>query len=199
MMGVKLQKITRGADIRAAVWHAQQSGKTVGFVPTMGALHEGHLSLVDAARAECDVVAASIYVNPTQFGPSEDFEKYPRPVQRDLELLDGRGCNFAFVPKPSEMYPAGFDTWIDVGRVAAPLEGAARPGHFRGVATVVLKLFQLVPADFAYFGRKDYQQTLVVKRMVEDLNLPTAVRVCPTVRESDGLALSSRNAYLAPD
>ncbi len=185
--------------MRSAVRAAQRAGQAVGFVPTMGALHEGHLSLVDAARAECQCVAASIFVNPTQFGPHEDFHKYPRPLDRDLELLRQRGCDLAFVPELAEMYPAGFGTTIDVGLVSKPWEGAARPGHFAGVATVVLKLFELVPADRAYFGRKDYQQTLVVERMVEDLNVPIAIRVCPIVREPDGLALSSRNAYLSPD
>jgi pantoate--beta-alanine ligase len=185
--------------MRAAVHAWQRSGAAVGFVPTMGALHEGHLSLIDAARAECDRVVASIFVNPTQFGPAEDFAKYPRPVERDLELLSSRGCDAAFVPTSEEMYPSGFDTFIDVGAVAVPWEGAARPGHFRGVATVVHKLFQLVPADRAYFGQKDYQQTLVVHRMVADLNLPIEVRVCPIIRDADGLALSSRNAYLSPD
>jgi pantoate--beta-alanine ligase len=193
-----MQQITRGGEIRAAVRAAQQAGQTVGFVPTMGALHEGHLSLVDAARNECDLVAASIFVNPTQFGAGEDFERYPRPLERDLDLLRRRRCDLAFVPDAAEMYPPGFDTWVEVGRVAEPWEGAARAGHFRGVATVVLKLLELVPADRAYFGRKDYQQTLVVRRMVEDLNVPVAIRACPTVREADGLALSSRNAYLSP-
>ncbi len=189
----------RGAEIRTAVREAQAAGETVGFVPTMGALHEGHLSLVDAARAECDRVVMSIFVNPTQFGAGEDFEKYPRPLERDLALATGRGCEWAFVPEPAEIYPPGFDSFVDVGGVAVPWEGAARPGHFRGVATVVLKLFQLVPADRAYFGRKDYQQTLVVERLVADFHLPTAIRVQPTVREADGLAMSSRNAYLSAD
>ncbi|HEX6963601.1 MAG TPA: pantoate--beta-alanine ligase [Lacipirellula sp.] len=194
-----LSVIPSGQEIRAAVLTARQNGETVGFVPTMGALHEGHLSLVDAANAECDRVVASIFVNPTQFGPNEDFAKYPRPLDRDLDLLRDRGCDWVFVPHAAEMYPAGFDTSIDVGAVAEPLEGAARPGHFRGVATVVHKLFQLVPADRAYFGRKDYQQTLVVRRMAADLNMPIEVRVCPIVRDVDGLALSSRNAYLSTE
>jgi pantoate--beta-alanine ligase len=196
---VALQKITRGEEMRAAVRAAQQAGRTVGLAPTMGALHEGHLTIVDAARRECDCVVASIFVNPSQFAPGEDFERYPRPLDRDLELLDQRRCDYVFVPDANEMYPPGFDSWVDVGRVAQPLEGAARPGHFRGVATVVLKLFQLVPADRAYFGQKDYQQTLVVQRMVADLNLPIVLRLCTTVREADGLAMSSRNAYLNPD
>lgn len=191
--------IALGDQMRAAVLAARREGETVGFVPTMGALHEGHLSLVDAARAECDRVAVSIFVNPTQFGPKEDFSKYPRTMERDRELLAGRGCDWVFAPEPSEMYPPGFDTSIDVGAVAVPWEGAARPGHFAGVATVVHKLCQLVPADRAYFGQKDYQQTLVVRRMVADLNLPIEICVAPIVRDADGLALSSRNAYLSPD
>lgn len=194
-----MKVLTRGDEMRGAVRTAQLSGRAVGFVPTMGALHEGHLSLLDAARAECKCVAASIFVNPTQFGPHEDLKKYPRPLEQDLELLRARGCDLVFVPDVAEMYPAGFAASVDVGPVARPLEGAARPGHFAGVATVVLKLFQLVPADRAYFGRKDYQQTLVVQRMVEDLNVPVVIRVQPIVRESDGLAMSSRNAYLSPD
>jgi pantoate--beta-alanine ligase len=198
MLLVKLKTLTRGAEVRTAVRAAQCAGQTIGFVPTMGALHEGHLSLIDAARAECDRVAASIFVNRTQFGPGEDFDRYPRPLERDLQLLAGRGCDLAYVPTADEMYPPGFDSWVEVGRVAEPLEGAARPGHFRGVATVVLKLFQLVPADRAYFGRKDYQQTLVVKQMATDLNVPVEIRVLPIIREADGLAMSSRNAYLGP-
>ncbi len=194
-----LQVITGVAAMRTAVRALQQRGETVGLVPTMGALHVGHLSLVDAAAAECDRVVVSIFVNPTQFGPSEDFTKYPRPLERDLELLRERGCDLVFVPEAAEMYPHGYGTSIDVGPVAVPWEGAARPGHFAGVATVVLKLFECVPADRAYFGRKDYQQTLVVRRMAADLNLPIDVRVCPIVRDADGLALSSRNVYLSLD
>jgi pantoate--beta-alanine ligase len=189
----------RGAEVRAAVREAQAAGETVGFVPTMGALHEGHLSLIDAARAECDRVVASIFVNPTQFRAGEDFEKYPRPLDRDLDLLASRKCDWAFVPETNEMYPPGFDSFVEVGAVSGPWEGEARPGHFRGVATVVLKLFQLVPADRAYFGRKDYQQALVIERLVEDFHVPMTIRVCPIVRDADGLALSSRNVYLSPD
>jgi pantoate--beta-alanine ligase len=194
-----LRLIHEGREMRAAVWAARQAGETVGFVPTMGALHEGHLSLIDAAGAQCNRVVASIFVNPTQFGPSEDFTKYPRPLERDLELLRERGCDWAFVPEAAEMYPGGFGTSIDVGAVARPFEGAARPGHFQGVATVVLKLFQLVPANRAYFGEKDYQQLLVVRRMVDDLNVPIDIVGCPIVRDDDGMALSSRNAYLSAD
>jgi pantoate--beta-alanine ligase len=189
--------VSIGAEMTALVRRAQAAGESVGFVPTMGALHEGHLSLVDAARAECDRVVVSIFVNPTQFVAGEDFERYPRPLEHDLEMVGGRGCDWAFVPTASEIYPRGFDSFVDVGVVAQPWEGAARPGHFRGVATIVLKLFQLVPADCAYFGRKDYQQTLVVERLVRDFHVPVALRVCPIVRDPDGLALSSRNEYLS--
>ena len=192
------QVVASAAEIQAAVLAAKCAGESVGFVPTMGALHEGHLSLVDASLAECDRTVVSIFVNPTQFAPGEDMEKYPRPLAQDLRLLEEHGAWRAFVPTVSEMYPPGFDSYVEIGSVAAPLEGAARPTHFRGVATVVLKLFQMVPADRAYFGRKDYQQTLVVRQLIEDFNLPIDLRICPTVREPDGLAMSSRNAYLNP-
>ena len=190
---------TRAEEIRRAVVGERRAGRTVGLVPTMGALHEGHLSLVDAARAECDVAVASIFVNPTQFGPAEDFRRYPRNLDSDLGLLGKRGCQLVFAPSVDEMYPAGHATSVDVGALGQALEGAFRPTHFRGVATVVLKLFQMIPADRAYFGQKDYQQTLVVRRVVEDLNVPIEIRVCPIVREPDGLAMSSRNAYLSGD
>lgn len=192
-----VEVVSRAADMRSLVRRAQAAGERVGLVPTMGALHEGHLTLVDAARKQCDRVVASIFVNPTQFRPGEDYEKYPRPLEQDLDLLAGRGCHWAFVPEAREMYPPGFSSFVDVGHVSEPWEGAARPGHFRGVATVVLKLLEIMPADHAYFGRKDYQQTLVVQRLAADFHLPTAIEICPTVREPDGLALSSRNAYLS--
>ena len=196
----KLPRVVAEADaVREIVRAAQASGKTVGFVPTMGALHEGHLSLVDAARAECDLAVVSIFVNPTQFGPKEDLSKYPRDLNRDLQLLASRGCDLVFAPTVEAMYPHGYTTSIDVGDLGRKLEGEFRPDHFRGVATVVLKLFQIVPAEVAFFGRKDYQQTLVVERMVTDLNVPIEIRVLPTVREPDGLAMSSRNAYLSTD
>lgn len=165
----------------------------------MGALHEGHLSLLDAARAECDLAVVTIFVNPTQFAPGDDFRRYPRDMKRDLSLLAERGCDLVFAPSDDEMYRPGHATFVDVGPIGEVLEGEFRPTHFRGVATVVLKLFQLAPADRAYFGRKDYQQTLVVQQMVADLNVPIDVRVCPIVREPDGLAMSSRNAYLSAD
>jgi len=165
----------------------------------MGALHEGHLSLVRASRQTCDETAVTIYVNPTQFGPHEDFQRYPRTLEQDLELLRPLGVGLVFVPSDATMYPAGFSTYVEPPAVAARWEGAVRPGHFRGVATIVLKLFHILPADIAFFGQKDYQQTRVVKRMVEDLNIPITIQVCPTVREPDGLAMSSRNRYLSAD
>jgi pantoate--beta-alanine ligase len=171
----------------------------VGFVPTMGALHEGHASLVRRAREECAGVVASVFVNPTQFGPAEDFSRYPRTEEADLAMLESLGCDIAFVPPVDEMYPAGAETSVDVGRLGTILEGAARPGHFRGVATVVALLFNLVAPDRAYFGQKDGQQTVVIGRLVRDLAFPIELVVCPTVREADGLALSSRNRYLSAD
>jgi pantoate--beta-alanine ligase len=191
--------ITSGDELRQAVLDVRRHGQSVGLVPTMGALHDGHLSLVDAARAECDLSVVTIFVNPTQFAPNEDFQKYPREVTRDLSLLTGRGCDIVFAPGNDSIYRPNHSTFIDVGPIGTTLEGEFRPTHFRGVATVVMKLFQLAPADRAYFGRKDYQQTLVVRQMVADLDVPIDVRVCPTVREPDGLAMSSRNRYLTPD
>jgi pantoate--beta-alanine ligase len=171
--------------------------RQVGFVPTMGYLHEGHLSLVRQARRENDVVIASIFVNPTQFGPHEDLNTYPRDLPRDLHLLEEEGVDVVFSPTSQEMYPAGFVTYVDpTGALAEQAEGASRPGHFRGVATVVLKLFEIVRPQRAYFGQKDGQQAAVIRRMVQDFNLPLQLRVLPTVREADGLAMSSRNAYL---
>jgi pantoate--beta-alanine ligase len=168
----------------------------LGLVPTMGFLHEGHLSLVRRAKAECGTVAVSIFVNPTQFAPHEDFERYPRDMQRDLALLRQAGADLVFTPSPAEMYPPGSAARIDVGPVARPLEGAVRPGHFDGVATVVAKLFNIVQPTRAYFGQKDAQQTVVIRQMVRDLDMPVEVVVAPTVREADGLAMSSRNSYL---
>ncbi len=171
----------------------------VGFVPTMGYLHEGHLSLIRRARAECEAVVVSIFVNPTQFGPGEDYERYPRDEARDLALLEREAVDVVFVPTVEEMYPPGFSTWVEVtGPLAERLEGASRPGHFRGVATVVLKLFHLVQPHRAYFGEKDAQQLRIIRRMTTDLNLPIEIVACPIVREPDGVALSSRNVYLSP-
>jgi pantoate--beta-alanine ligase len=168
----------------------------VGLVPTMGYLHEGHLSLARRARAECASVAASIFVNPTQFGPSEDLASYPRDLPRDLALLDEAGVDLVWTPTPEIVYPADFQTWVTVDEVTKPLEGAQRPGHFRGVSTVVAKLFNAVQPHRAYFGQKDAQQVAAIKQMARDLNFPVEIVVCPTVREHDGLAMSSRNAYL---
>lgn len=188
--------LTTVAALRA--WRESALGR-VGFVPTMGYLHEGHLSLTRAARAATDTVAASIFVNPTQFGPNEDLARYPRDPDRDLALLEAEGVAAVFMPSPEEMYPSGFATFVEVGPVATRLEGAARLGHFRGVATVVCKLFGIVRPDEAFFGQKDAQQLLVIRRMTSDLNLGVEIVAAPTVREPDGLALSSRNVYLSAE
>src|SRR5262245_41735614 len=193
-----MRVIFQPAEILQTILGLRRQGRSVGLVPTMGALHAGHLSLVEIARRRADVVVATIFINPTQFGPSEDFRKYPRTLETDLQALSSVGCDLVFVPSPDEIYPHGFSTYIEPPAVAAPLEGVCRPGHFRGVATVVLKLFNLIPAHFACFGQKDYQQLLVIRRMVEDLALPIEIVACPTVHEQDGLAMSSRNRYLSP-
>lgn len=172
---------------------------TVGLVPTMGYLHEGHLSLIRRAREECDHVVVSIFVNPTQFGPKEDLSKYPRDLDRDLSLIEPLGTDLAWIPSAEVMYPKGYQTWVEVEAITSPLEGAMRPGHFRGVTTVVAKLFIAVQPHKAYFGQKDAQQAAVIRRMTLDLNFPIEVVVCPTVREADGLAMSSRNVYLDPE
>ena len=173
--------------------------KPVGFVPTMGYLHEGHLSLAHRAREECAGVIASIFVNPTQFGPNEDLSKYPRDLERDLRLLEEAGVDLVWTPTPEIMYPAGFQTWVTVEELTQPLEGAMRPSHFRGVTTIITKLFNSVQPQKAYFGQKDAQQAAVIRRMTMDLNFPIEIVVCPTIREPDGLAMSSRNIYLNPD
>ena len=193
------QLITTVAELRAALEPHRRAGRPVGLVPTMGALHEGHLSLVRASKAECAATVVSIYVNPTQFGPHEDLAKYPRTLQADLDKLASCQADLAFAPSNEAVYGPRHATWIEVGAVAEPLEGQFRPGHFRGVATIVLKLFLMSRADVAYFGQKDYQQAAVIRRMAEDLNVPTEIRVCPIVREPDGLAMSSRNVYLSPE
>jgi len=184
------------AEVRA--WHAVSPG-TVGLVATMGALHAGHLSLVDRSRKENDSTVASLFVNPTQFGPKEDLSRYPRDFEGDRRRLEDAGCALLFAPPPEEIYRPRFDTWVEPGTVAARLEGERRPGHFRGVTTVVLKLFGIVEPDRAYFGEKDAQQLAVIRAMVRDLDVPVEVVGCPTVREPDGLALSSRNRYLEGD
>ncbi len=193
-------KILRAiAECRQFVRDERKQGRTIGLVPTMGALHQGHLSLMERARAENDTVLISIFVNPAQFGPGEDYEAYPRDLARDADLAEGVGVDAIFAPPPDEMYPEGAATYVDQsGDTAAALEGKHRLGHFRGVLTVCCKLFHIIGADRAYFGRKDYQQAVVVSRMVRDLDIPTAIITCPTVREPDGLALSSRNQYLGP-
>jgi len=176
---------------------AQSHKVTLGLVPTMGAFHDGHLSLFRAARAECDAVVVSLFVNPAQFGPHEDLSRYPRDEGRDAQLAEAEGVDVLFAPSVDELYPAGFRTWVDPEGTGA--EGARRPDHFRGVATVCLKLFNIVRPDVAYFGQKDAQQAAIVRQMVRDLDLGIALRVVPTVRDADGLALSSRNTYLSPD
>lgn len=176
----------------------RRAGQRIGVVPTMGALHAGHLSLVQVAKAECDRVVATIFVNPTQFGPTEDLAKYPRTLGQDLELLAAERVDAVLVPTEQEIYPPGFSTYVQPPDVSREFEGAARPTHFRGVATVVLKLLNMTRADVCFLGQKDYQQVAVVRRMVTDLNVPCEIRMCPTVRDPDGLALSSRNRYLSP-
>jgi pantoate--beta-alanine ligase len=183
------------SDTLAPHW---RTGAAIGLVPTMGALHEGHLSHVRRARARDEVVVASVFVNPTQFGPLEDLTRYPRTPERDAALLEAEGVDVLFMPSAEEMYPPGFATRVEVGHIGEVLEGASRPGHFAGVATVVLKLFQLVRPTRAYFGQKDAQQLAVIRQMVRDLNLPVEIVAGPTIREPDGLARSSRNAYLSP-
>lgn len=186
-------------QVRQALRPARQAGRRVGFVPTMGALHEGHWSLVDQARAACDEVVVSIFVNPLQFGPSEDLDAYPNTLERDLTGCAEHGCDWVFTPPPRQMYPDHTLTRVAVRRLCEPLCGRNRPGHFEGVTTVVCKLFNIVLPDVAFFGEKDFQQLAIVRRMVRDLNMPVEIVGCPTVREPDGLAISSRNAYLDPD
>jgi len=189
---------TTPAEMHAACRKLRNSGRILGLVPSMGALHAGHLSLVSAARAECDLVAASIFVNPTQFAPGEDYEAYPRTFDEDCRKLESAGVHLLFAPSAADIYPPGNTTFIDPGNIALRLDGASRPGHFRGVATIVARLFHIVAPDRAYFGQKDAAQVAVLRHVVRDLNLPVHVAVCPVVREPDGLAMSSRNRYLSP-
>lgn len=184
------------AGIRKNVGAARAAGRTIGFVPTMGALHQGHISLIETAKRHCDFVVVSIFVNPTQFGPNEDFARYPRTLASDLAACAQAGANLVFTPTREQLYPNDFATFIEIDGLTTVLEGAIRPGHFRGVATVVLKLFNIVAPDLAFFGAKDFQQQLVIRRMVKDLDVPVEVVTCETVREADGLAMSSRNRYL---
>jgi pantoate--beta-alanine ligase len=192
-----MQVLSTIREMRAACRAVRQRGQSLGLVPTMGALHAGHIALVRAARAQCGVVAASIFVNPTQFGPNEDFAKYPRTFEQDCALLKAEGVALVFAPQAEEMYPAGASTFVEVEGVGDRLDGASRPGHFRGVATIVAKLFHIVGPDKAFFGQKDAAQVAVLRSMVRDLNFDLELVVCPTVREPDGLALSSRNRYLS--
>lgn len=199
MLKTELLRAYNGVELRArvAVWRA--AGEKIAFVPTMGALHQGHLALVRRGRQLADRVVASIFVNPAQFGPHEDFQRYPRPVDKDCALLEEEGCDLVFLPTVEEIYPPGSDTWVTVEGPSQGLEGDSRPGHFRGVATVVAKLFNLVGADLAIFGEKDAQQLAVIRRMARDLAFPIEIVGHPIVRETDGLALSSRNAYLSAE
>ncbi len=185
-------------EIRAVCSTARRDGKRLGLVPTMGALHQGHLSLVRAAKAQCDVVAVSIFVNPTQFGPNEDFAKYPCTLEKDCALLEKEGVDLVFAPSVDEMYPPNAATYVTVEGLSNKLCGKSRPGHFRGVTTVVAKLFHIIEPDVAFFGQKDAAQVAIIRRMVRDLNMPVQIAVCPIVREADGLAMSSRNSYLDP-
>jgi len=184
-------------SVRELVKEARGKGKKIGFVPTMGALHIGHISLIEAAKKDCDFIVVSIFVNPTQFGAGEDFEKYPRPLEADLEICRKTGVDVVFNPAPEQMYQAENITWVNVEKLTKTLCGRFRPGHFRGVATVCAKLFNIVGPDVAFFGQKDAQQAVVIRRMVADLKMPLEIVVCPTVREADGQAVSSRNKYLS--
>jgi len=194
-----MQILTTIAEMRQARLELRLRRRTLGLVPTMGALHAGHLSLVATARAGCDAVAVSIFVNPTQFGPNEDFARYPRTFDADCALLEEAGVDFVFAPSTAEMYPPGASTYVAVEGVSDRLDGASRPGHFRGVTTVVSKLFNIVAPEWVYFGQKDAAQVAVLRRMVRDLNFDVEVVVCPIVRDDDGLAMSSRNRYLTPE
>ncbi|BBA70205.1 pantoate--beta-alanine ligase [Geobacter sulfurreducens] len=186
------------ADMQAFSRNARRSGKTIALVPTMGYLHDGHASLMREGRTRADILVVSIFVNPTQFGPNEDFTTYPRDLERDRHVAEAAGADVIFAPRADDMYPAGFQTYVDVEKVTLPLCGASRPGHFRGVTTVVAKLFNIVMPHTAFFGKKDFQQLAVIRRMVADLNMDLSIVGMPIIREPDGLAMSSRNAYLGP-
>jgi len=191
--------VTAAGEMRREAWERRKGGDTVGLVPTMGFFHQGHISLMRAARDECDFVVVSLFVNPTQFGPGEDLEDYPRDLARDIEMATQAGVDCIFHPRAEDMYPEPYLTYVMVEGITDGLCGPARPGHFRGVATVVAKLFNIIPADRAYFGLKDAQQVQVIRRMVRDLDFDVEIVACPTLREDDGLAMSSRNIYLEPD
>jgi len=193
----ELQVVETVAELRQQVTRARRAGSKIGCVPTMGALHAGHVSLMTAARQQTDYVVATIFVNPTQFGPQEDLAKYPRPWEADVAACRSAGAALIFHPAPAEVYPPGFKTTVQVEGLSTLWEGASRPGHFDGVTTVVLKLLNMVQPDVCFFGRKDFQQQLIIRRMCRDLNWPYEIAVCPTIREADGLALSSRNVYLS--
>jgi pantoate--beta-alanine ligase len=194
-----MRHIQSVAEMKEFCRKITRSGRTLGFVPTMGALHEGHASLVRASKAQCQATAVSIFINPLQFGPTEDLGKYPRALERDSELLRDLGADVLFAPTVNQMYPLGATTYVEVGGISDRLDGASRPGHFRGVATVVAKLFEIVRPDRAFFGQKDAAQVAVLRRMVRDLDMDVELLVCPIVREKDGLAMSSRNVYLNPE
>ncbi len=194
-----MELITKVQEMQARSEALRQAGRRIGFVPTMGYFHEGHLALMRRARELADVVVVSIFVNPTQFAPGEDYERYPRDLERDLRLAEAEGVDIVFAPEVEEMYPPGYQTYVEVTELTRPLCGARRPGHFRGVTTVVLKLFNIVKPHLAVFGEKDYQQLKVIERMVRDLNLEVEIVPHPIVREPDGLAMSSRNVYLSPE
>ena len=194
-----MKVISKISEMRSAVRSQKSNGKKIGFVPTMGFLHEGHLSLVRESVQRTDCTVVSVFVNPTQFGPGEDFQEYPRDLEKDKALLRDLGVDYVFIPDDQEMYPEGFKTFVEVKDLQDKYEGQSRPGHFRGVCTVVLKLFMIIEPDVAHFGQKDAQQAVIVKKMARDLNLDVKIQVLPTVREKDGLALSSRNIYLSQD
>ena len=194
-----MEVLAKTSAVKAAIEKQKSSGKSIGFVPTMGFLHEGHLSLVKESLRQTDCTVVSIFVNPTQFGPEEDLREYPRNLEKDSSLLHALGVDMVFIPENQEMYPKGFKTYVEVTDLQDKFEGQSRPGHFRGVCTIVMKFFEILNPDIAYFGQKDAQQAVIIKKMVRDLNLNVEIQVLPTVREKDGLALSSRNVYLTKD